>query len=762
MWAAVEESARVYDLSPFTVVGGREQLSFTPGTGYTINMAEVSVQGWDNIDQILRRVPGVYFRTEDGYGLFPNISLRGVGSMRTTQVTVMEDGVLSAPAPYAAPAAYYTPASGRMSAVEVLKGSSQVRFGPQTSGGILNYVSTPIPQERSGKVSTVLGENSDWRVHMWLGERFATDAGTLGLLVEVSHRSTNGYKSIDPAPGYEVGDTGFKRTEPMLKLSWTPGSGPEQYFELKIGYTDLEANETYLGLSDADFEAEPFRRYTASRFDMIPTTHLRSYLRHWIALGNDTRWSTTLYMNDFERAWYKLQDVRDGNGGSASLAAALAGSPFYAGGREVAGSAGLPLAVLRGEAAGVWRVRDNNRAYRSYGLEQLVEHRLETDSVTHDLELGLRLHRDYEDRRQKDDDYRVDATGNVTGTTIRPRGTQDNRRGTAEAVAVFVRDHISFERLTLVSGVRYEHVRYTNERRGTTFGTPDFDRVLTTNRASLDVWAPGIGFTYDLKPGWILFGGVHGGFSLPSPSAATSPSNPIDPERSVGYELGVRHMQNGWLRTEAALFWTDFDDLIVPDNIGGAGTTRTENAGAVRSRGLELSVMADPGTRLCWGFRNPYTLSYTYTDATLRSDVNAGGASGGAVESIFAGGKYGNRLPYIPKHQLSIGTGLEWQAFGINIDLFYTTATWAAANNAPEALNPTAGPGGTPAPDARFGRNSAYFLADVAVWYRPLPGLRVSVGAQNVLDREYGASRLPHGVRPGHPRFLYAGLDWEF
>jgi Fe(3+) dicitrate transport protein len=170
----------------------------------------------------------------------------------------------------------------------------------------------------------------------------------------------------------------------------------------------------------------------------------------------------------------------------------------------------------------------------------------------------------------------------------------------------------------------------------------------------------------------------------------------------------------------------------------------------------------DPGTHLGWGFRNPYTLAYTYTDATLRSEVNAAGASGGAVESIFAGGRSGNRLPYIPRHQISLGTALEWESFGITADLFYITETWAAANNEPEAVNPTAGPGGTPAPDARFGRNSPYFLADVAVWYSPFPGLRLNVGAQNLLDRHYVASRLPYGPRPGHPRFLYAGLTWEY
>ena len=59
-------------------------------------------------------MPGVYSRGEDGFGLRPNIGIRGVSPDRSKKVTLMEDGILFGPAPYSAPAAYFFPLVTRM------------------------------------------------------------------------------------------------------------------------------------------------------------------------------------------------------------------------------------------------------------------------------------------------------------------------------------------------------------------------------------------------------------------------------------------------------------------------------------------------------------------------------------------------------------------------------------------------------------------------------------------------------------------------
>ncbi|MCH7892257.1 MAG: TonB-dependent receptor plug domain-containing protein, partial [Gemmatimonadetes bacterium] len=391
---------------------------------------------FDNVHDFLRQVPGVNIQEEDGFGLRPNIGLRGTGAERSAKITLMEDGVLIAPAPYAAPSAYYFPVAGRMEALEVRKGSSQVRYGPRTIGGALNLVSASIPDRLTWFVEGSGGEYGSLQGHA----RAGASGARFGWLVEAYSLDTGGFKELPSGAS-----TGFDVDDYMAKVRVNSDRDGDSYqeLELKLGYTTEESDETYLGLTDEDFGRNPLARYPASGSDLMEADHSQIQLRHFWAGGNADV-TTTAYRNDFSRNWYKLQSVL-GSGLSAVF--------------NDPDQLEEELSILKGKDSPVdaLKVRANNRTYRSQGIQTTVGKQFSLLGSGHDLEIGLRYHEDYEDRLQWEDGFRMSA-GQMIQTSFGAPGSQSNRLSEASAWALYVQDQVRLGRLVLTSGVRYESI----------------------------------------------------------------------------------------------------------------------------------------------------------------------------------------------------------------------------------------------------------------------------------------------------------------
>lgn len=733
-------------LTTFTVIGSRDAAFSLPGAGTYLDSEEAAKFNIDDINKLLRSVPGVYVREEDGFGLFPNLSLRGVDTSRNSKLTIMEDGILMAPAPYSAPAAYYTPTTARSAGVEVLKGSSQITYGPNTTGGVINYLSTPIPSTWSGSARLTYGADNDFRIHLHAGGRFATGVGTVGVLGEVYHRQNDGFKHILPTASTTASEnTGFARSEGIAKLSLLTDTAVPHYFEFSAGRTDTNADETYLGLSTDDFLSDPYQRYAASRLDNFDSQHERIYLRHLVEWEHLTI-ATTAYLNQLARIWYKLDSIADidtdGNGiiqGREAVASpAAAGSNLSA---ALAGArGGTGLEVLQGSRAGLLTIRANNRSYESRGIQSKAQLTLETASVKHGFELGVRYHEDFERRYQWDDRFLQAANGGWSKDFSGAPGSQDNRQESTSAWAWHLLDKVTVGNLTLTPGLRYESIDYTSEN----------FRTNSAASKALDVWGYGLGAVYQLEETINLFTGYHRGFSVPGPGSYIS--NGVGEETSDAYEIGARY-QSGketGLYLEATLFLTDFNDLIVPNNVG-SGATGTLNAGDIRSNGVELAgglYLYNGGTN---GLRIPFRTAISYTDATLQGNANSSDA-----ESVFAGGKDGARVPYIPRWMWHTGLGMEWAKFGAEVAVTHTSDSYSTALNTEIPVNSTG------SPDARYGRVPSHTVVDLSIHYDITKAIRLLAGANNLFDQEYTASLHPHGPRPGAPRSLYVGVKYQF
>ena len=290
-------------ISTSQIFGNKYVAKHRTGSAYFLSPKELQKFGFTDINKALRTVPGVSIYEEDGFGLRPNISLRGTSPERSSKITLMEDGVLISPAPYSASSAYYFPTIARMEAVEVLKGSSQVQYGPFTTGGAINMISTQIPNRLLVEKSRAsYGSFQSNQIHAKIGnshQRF-------GYLIEYVNYGSDGFKTLQSGK-----HTGFNKNDLVAKfnLNLFPNATVKQALNFKFQYADEVGNETYLGLTEEDFNANPFQRYAASDSDQMTTDHSQYMITHKAEFSKDFRITTTGYRNNFSRNWYKLNDI---------------------------------------------------------------------------------------------------------------------------------------------------------------------------------------------------------------------------------------------------------------------------------------------------------------------------------------------------------------------------------------------------------------------------------------------------------------------
>jgi len=721
-----------------SIIGSKYNVKDIAGSAAFLSLEDIREHNIDDINQILRRVPGVNLREEDGYGLFPNVSLRGVDSARTSKVTIMEDGVLMAPAPYSAPSAYYSPTTGRMSGIEVIKGSSQVKYGPHTTGGAINYLATSVPTTEKMYSKSTFGQFNEVRNHTYFGNTEQYGSGKFGYLIEYYTRSNTGFKKLDnrdnniPDLRGEA-DTGFTKQEPMVKLFFEPKTALYQRLELKFGHTNLDANETYLGLSTSTFRSNPYKRLAASRFDEIESTQYRQHLRHFIEINPKTNLVTTVYGNTFNRNWQKAHELRnDGVNilATTSLSDALATET----GRS----------VLRGDTSGLIRLRNNNRTYYMYGVQSSLNHKLETAGGTkHNIEMGFRYHYDQIRRKQWNEDLTQAAGGAITARVVGAKGSAGDRTQLTKATTVHVTDAIQKGKWTFTPGARIEYIdaKYCDGecgKAGVVEGSRDYAVGVGGASLKYDVYETD---GRDLD----FFTGLHRGFSPAAPRSNINGG--LGKETSLGFELGGRYRDaKKAFATEAIFFHTYIDDLIINNSIGGTGAGTAINGGEVRTMGLELSANYDRGLHKGWSLQTPAYVAVTATRATFETDT-----ASADTESIFAGSKKGNRLPYIPELVVSFGLGAIYQKWSANIDANYQTTSFADGANT----------GAGPDVNARLGKINSRLVMDAALGYQFSNKVRMFSTMKNITAQEYIVSRQPAGARPGAPLTVMGGIEFS-
>ena len=703
----------VEEIESVTIIGSIDDLKNLAGSGAIISNEDLEISMDTDIQKILTAVPGVYMRTEEGYGLRPNISIRGTAIERSGKVTIMEDGVLVAPSPYTSSAAYYFPTTGRIHSVEVLKGPAAVSQGPQTIGGAINLISTPIPEVNSGKFIQELGENGMARTHAFYG----INSANFGALVEVHEHSSDGFDSIANVGG----DTGFDKSDLMIKAKYNTGN-----HSLRFKMVDLEenSNQSYVGLSQASFNKNPRMRYGATAYDEMMNDGEQTSLTY---VGDFDNFDVvfTSWQNDYHRDWFKVSDfnndsehgerddinelISDANNGSANA-----------------------QAILDGQLAVEIEYKHNNRYYTNEGYQFTVS----TEIGIHSLTVGYRDMEDSESRVQAHEYADQAADGSLSALYgYVGLNNSNNRLRESSATSYYLEDTMDFGKLAVTVGYRSEDYEQRHRRWSDAAG-PNLTMVRTGEADNRDTMAyndhttSSIGATYKLNDTTSLVAGFHEGMT---------PMFGSDPEEADNMELGVRYSEST-TNIEAFYFASDYSRLAAEcTQVSGAACDADESAifsgGEAEVSGLEFS-----GSWMLQGENGvmyPISVNYTSTDATFSNSSDS---------DYFGTVAAGDDLPYIPDSQSSIvlgfinDNGLSGNARIVNVGGSCSIAACGIYN-----------------------KIDAHSYIDLSLRQVLSDSISVYLILENVTDNEDLISRAPsEGARSQKPATIKVGFSYDF
>lgn len=676
-----------------------EKLESVPGSYAVVDEKELDVRRPFSAQEALNNVPGIHIVGENTFGLGINIGVRGLDPRRTSRTLLMEDGMPVHLGPYGDPSAHFTTPIERVQRIEVVKGSGQILYGPQTVGGMINFVTRPVPKEGiHGSVSAMAGNNDFTGLHANVG--VGGERG--GVMIDAIQKKGDGIRD----------NHDFDMQDFMLKgqLNLTES----QTLIAKVGYYEEDSHVSETALGAVEYDEDKYQAPTGKN-DQFNYKRKSLQLQHIFNITDSAKLTTNAYYVDAFRTSFRQINA-----------------PGTLGGRsEMDRCDGVVATEALAEQCGG---RHRPRSYDYWGIEPRLDFKHTLFGVDSDAVVGFRYHEEGNKRRQ----YRDGDPLAQSLNWAKANGSfREDIRIDIEAKSYYAQNTFYLGDWTLTPGVRVEDVKRTiNVLQAE--GDPQGFKKSTNQTITL----PGLGATWNGIANTTVFAGIHRGFAPPRPSrdinfddlAGLDAISTPDAEESTNTEIGVRSGYFNGVTFEATLFNIDFDEIVIQKAAGNFA-----NGGESQQTGFELAARVDFGT--IYNTPHNFYVMGNYTNlftAKFKKDTD---------ETTS-----GNRLPYAPRDIASINFGYQ-HPIGLDarIGVDYVSQQYVDADNSrTESL------------DGLEGTIPSYTLLNASVNFKPVGSkLTYFLSGHNLADKEYLISRVD-GKVAGRQRQVFAGVRFDF
>jgi len=250
----------ITEISGILVIGRRQRdgVPVVPvnsiGSRDVFGPERVKETGARDINDLVQNLPSISTRPYNGgEAAAPSFSMRGLPDDGLTEyVHILIDGVPASALPYGWTAFSFLPLTpDRIYAIDYIRGGHAVRYSPNTVGGILNFITRPIPGAPLLTLRQTFGD-FDYRSTL-VSAGGSWDA--FGLIATFVDRRGDGYR--------EQGS--FDQQDANVKFRWD--IDPQSWLAVALSYMQ-DAHQAPGGLTPAEFAADRYRNARPeNRFD---------------------------------------------------------------------------------------------------------------------------------------------------------------------------------------------------------------------------------------------------------------------------------------------------------------------------------------------------------------------------------------------------------------------------------------------------------------------------------------------------------------